>query len=189
MNWNWVKKFKGDNPEFWNEYVTSFDFSSKERKIIVVIDFKYIKDILNNPESLSIGCLEIENNFLVVKTFIELIFQKDIYSIPNNELETNEIPVFLNFIKNATLIGLNMNLTLEIINNILDKSNLGSLKNQYIDIGLMHHKLIENTSEDLLSLNELCEIYKIQNNEKRTISGDAFMTALLFLKLKKKLEI
>jgi DNA polymerase-3 subunit epsilon len=35
----------------------------------------------------------------------------------------------------------------------------------------------------------LCDIYKIRKSDRHTASGDAFITALLFLKLKKKLEI
>jgi DNA polymerase-3 subunit epsilon len=177
MNWSWIKEFTGGNPYFWKEYVALFDFNSKETKKIVVIDLKTTED-----EILSIAAIEIENNLLVVKNFIEINFQ-------NNEIESNVIAAFLNFIKNATLVGYNMNFTVEMINSILDKSNLGSLKNQSIDIELMHQKLIDSSSDKSISLDELCSLYKIDKNDRHTTSDNVFIIALIFLKLKKKLEV
>ena len=184
MNWSWIKEFTGGNPEFWKEYVALFDFNSKETKKIVVIDLK-----TTDNEILSIGAIEIEDNLLVVKNFIEINFQNKENLIPNKEIESNVIAVFLNFIKNATLVGYNMNFTVEMINSILDKSNLGSLKNQSIDIELMHQKLIDSSSDKSISLDELCSLYKIDKNDSRNTSDDVFIIGLLFLKMKKKLEV
>lgn len=184
MNWSWIKEFTGGNPEFWKEYVASFELKSNEVKKHIVIDLK-----TTNDEILSIAGIQIENNLLIVKNFIEINFQNNENLTPNNEIESNGIAAFLNFIKNATLVGYNMNFTVEMINSILDKSNLGSLKNQSIDIELMHQKLIDFSSDKSISFDELCSLYKIDQNGRHTTSGDVYITALLFLKMNKKLNI
>ena len=53
----------------------------------------------------------------------------------------------------------------------------------------MYQKLKNLPYEEQRSLDEICDIYKIRKSDRHTASGDAFITALLFLKLKKKLEI
>jgi DNA polymerase-3 subunit epsilon len=53
----------------------------------------------------------------------------------------------------------------------------------------MYQKLKYLPQEQHSSLDELCDIYKIKKSDRHTASGDAFITGLLFLKLKRKLEI
>ena len=81
------------------------------------------------------------------------------------------------------------NFDIEMINQSLARLDLGKLKNQSMDTDIMYQKLKYLPYEQHTSLDELCTIYKIKKSDRHTASGDAFITALLFLKLKRKLEI
>jgi DNA polymerase-3 subunit epsilon len=62
------------------------------------------------------------------------------------------------------------------------------LKNEALDIDMMHLKLNDITDKQF-SLNQLSEIYKIPQSERNSSTEDAYKTALLFLKLKSRLEL
>jgi DNA polymerase-3 subunit epsilon len=74
------------------------------------------------------------------------------------------------------------------INAALQRLNCGRLKNEALDIDVMHRKL-NDINDKLFSLEELCEIYKIPLSDRNSPSEDAYKIALLFLKLKSRLGI
>jgi DNA polymerase-3 subunit epsilon len=74
------------------------------------------------------------------------------------------------------------------INAALERLECGRLKNEALDIDIMHRKLHDITDKKF-SLDELSEIYKIAKSDRDSASEDAYKTALLFLKLKSRLGI
>jgi DNA polymerase-3 subunit epsilon len=74
------------------------------------------------------------------------------------------------------------------INAALEKLDCGRLKNEALDIDMMHLKLNDITDKQF-TLDQLSEIYKIPNSERNSSIDDAYKTALLFLKLKSRLGI
>ena len=62
------------------------------------------------------------------------------------------------------------------INQALDRLEVGRLKNQVMDTDVMYQKLKYLPEEQHASLDELCDIYKIKKSDRHTASGDAFIT-------------
>jgi DNA polymerase-3 subunit epsilon len=202
MNWDWFKAFSKDNPKFWEKYLASFEVSTSNKTRYIIFDCKTTGLNVKTDRILSIAAVAIENSQIIVGDFIEFFIQQDvshsesieyhrILSDPNEEkvVEAEAIIQFLEFAKNSTLVGHQISFNIEMINEVLSRLNLGTLKNQYMDIDLMHKKLIDDVSDHIIPLDELCRIYKISKKGRHTASGDTYITALLFLKLKKKLKI
>jgi DNA polymerase-3 subunit epsilon len=102
--------------------------------------------------------------------------------------EADAMKSLIEFVGNSTLVGHHIDLDVEMINAALEKLECGRLKNEALDIDLMHQKLNDVTDKQF-SLNQLAEIYKIPNGEQNSSTEDAYKTALLFLKLKSRLGI
>lgn len=192
---------KGD-PGFWKEYLAHFDKEVSSAPVrYVVFDCEKTGQDWKEDQLLSIGGIAVIDDAVAVGDFFEVFIQNNKETNPNEAvekllkvkpdavIEQEAFPEFLKFIKNATLVGHSTNLDLEMINQALKKMNLGKLKNDVLDINVMHQRL-KNLSEDQHhTLDELCDLYKIKKNSRSTASGDAFSSALLFLKLKRKLKM
>jgi DNA polymerase-3 subunit epsilon len=103
--------------------------------------------------------------------------------------EQEAILEFLKYIGNATLVGHHINFDIEMINMALKRLEAGKLKNEGMDTNAMYKKLKYLQEDQNSSLDELAKIYKIRSHDRHTAVGDSYITALLFLKLKKKLKI
>lgn len=202
MTFNWFKKIVKDHPIFWETYLTHFDENQDKKKRFVVFDCETTGLDYRTDRILSIGAVAIENNQIIVGDFMEVFLLQDVFkaeSVPIHGIlkegkeekivEAEAIIRFLDFIKDATLVGHHVDFDIEMINQGLGRLEVGKLKNQAMDTDVMYQKLKYLPQEQLSSLDELCDIYKIRKSDRHTASGDAFITALLFLKLKKKLEI
>jgi DNA polymerase-3 subunit epsilon len=202
MAFNWFKKIVKDHPKFWQTYLTHFDENQDKEKRFVVFDCETTGLDYKSDRILSIGAVAIENNQIIVGDFMEVFLKQDIFKAESvlihgilkdgkeeKIVEAEAIIRFLEFIKDATLVGHHVNFDIEMINQGLAQLDVGKLKNQAMDTDVMYQKLKYLPQEQHNSLDELCDIYKIRKSDRHTASGDAFITALLFLKLKKKLEI
>jgi len=192
---------KGD-PDFWKEYLKQFEKTDVNVPVrYVVFDCEKTGQDWKQDKIISIGCVGIENDAISIGDFFEVFIDQENHHSQNEAVEKlmkvkvevipdfEALEHFLKFIKNSTLVGHSTNLDIEMINQVLKKMNLGKLKNEIIDINVMHQR-IKNLPEDKHhTLEELCDIYKVTKNSRSTASGDAYTSALLFLKLRKKLKL
>jgi DNA polymerase-3 subunit epsilon len=199
---NWFKKIVKDHPKFWETYLSYFNESQSKEQRYVVFDCETTGLDYKSDRILSIGAVAIQNNQIIVGDFIGVFIKQDIFK-PESVLihgilkegkeekivEAEALIRFLDFIKDATLVGHHVDFDIEMINQALERLNVGTLKNQAMDTDVMYYKLKHLPYDQQTSLDDLCDIYKIKKSDRHTASGDAFITALLFLKLKKKLEI
>ncbi len=74
------------------------------------------------------------------------------------------------------------------INAALDRLDCGRLKNEALDIDVMHRKL-HDLSDKESSLDELCTAYNVPVTERNSAADDAYKAAILFLKLKARLGL
>ena len=74
------------------------------------------------------------------------------------------------------------------INQVLENLSCGRLKNEALDVEIMHKKLNDINNANF-TIDQLSTIYKIPKNERISTTDDAFTIALLFLKLKSRLHL
>lgn len=194
---DWIKNINKEYPEFWKKYLEKFD--SKSNRYVIL----YTETSGLNPKKdviLSFGGLGIENEIIKVSDSLELVILQYKYlhdnglsndSIIQNKLpkfaENNAIEELLNYIGNATLVGHRIHLDIEMINEVLEKMECGKIKNEALDIEIMHQKLYEEINKPY-SLEDLISTYKLPIQETNSPLEVAYSIALLFLKLKSKLK-
>lgn len=187
----WIKNINKKNPEFWKKYVATFEEKSS-RYVVISLETTGL-----NPEKdfiLSIAGISIVNDTIFINESFEIDIAKNnnhdgnslVYTQMNDQTEAFEL--FLNYIENAVLIGHRIYFDVEIINEALDKIDCGRLKNEALDIEIMHKKLHDLNDDKSFSLKELISYYKIPESKVST-ADEAFSIALLFLRLKTKLGI
>lgn len=199
FDWFTYKKY----PLFWKNYLQNFKGKqpkSIENTRFVVIDTETTGLKITTDKMLSIGAIGITNTTINVADSIEIYLIQEEYTTETVEIhgilksgnikkvtEQEAIETFTNFIKNAVLIGHHIAFDVEMINTALKRMQLPKLKNKQIDTGILYKKL-EGKKEQHYALDYLCNEFKIPKHDRHTASGDAFITALLFLKILSKLK-
>jgi DNA polymerase-3 subunit epsilon len=201
MLFNWFKKDKKNYPEFWETYLTCFDAKVDKNmpQRFVVFDTETTGLDVRRDVILSIGAVAIYGNSIVVKDYLEIFLDQNVFkteSVPihgilkegkeEKQTERDAVSQFLDYIKDAILVGHHVRFDIKMINTALQRMGLGKLKNRSMDTDLMYQKFKGLQAEQRVSLDELCRVFKVPKSDRHTAVGDAFITALVFLRLKNK---
>ena len=195
---DWLKNINKEYPEFWKTYVSKFEKKSS-RFVILSTETSGLnpdKDVI-----LSIGSFAIIDNSIVIGDSFEAVLLQYKFFHDNglsNEFlveskmkklgEPDAITLFIEFIGNSVLVGHHIDFDVEMINAALERLGCGRLKNEALDVDVMHRKL-HDINDKQFSLDELCAAYNIPKSDRNSSAEDAYKTALLFLKLKSRLGI
>ena len=196
---DWIKNINKDYPDFWKAYLSKFE---KRSNRFVVLSTEttgpdYEKDVI-----LSISAFGIENNEIIIGDSFEIVLLQYVYNHDHgmsNEfiieskqpkmLEPEGIKSFVEYLGNAALIGHRTDFDVEIINQALERINCGRLRNEAIDIEVMYRKWKELGDDKHFTLREIASLMKTNITEKVSSTEDAYTIALLFLKLKSRLDL
>lgn len=193
---DWIKNINKEYPDFWKTYLSKFE-SKSNRYVVLSTETTGLnpkKDVI-----LSFGAVAIVNDIIRIGDNFEVVILQYKYLHDNglsNEFlveskltklaEPQAIQALVEYIGNAVLIGHRIHFDIEMINDVLEKMECGKLKNEALDIEIMHQKLADITNKSF-SLDDLIKHYKLPLNERNSTSDDAYSIALLFLKLKSRL--
>ncbi|MFT5964673.1 MAG: DNA polymerase-3 subunit epsilon [Flavobacterium sp.] len=195
---DWLKHINKEFPEFWKTYLSKF--SKKSTRYVVLSTessgLTYSSDVI-----FSIGAFAVvDDSILISDSFEAILLQykflhqnklSNAFIIESKMTKMGEIDAiiaFVEFIGNAVLVGHHIDDHVEMINAALERQECGRLRNEALDIDIMHQKLHDIT-DTKFSLDQLSEIYKIPKSNSNTAPEDAYKAALLFLKLKSRLGI
>ena len=192
---DWIKNINKEYPEFWKMYQAKFETRSN-RYVILNTETTGL-----NPKKnviLSFGAIGVVNDIIRIGDNFEVIILQYKYLHDNglsNEFlieskmsklaEPQAIQALVDYIGNAVLVGHRIHFDIEMINDVLEKMECGKLKNEALDVEIMHQKLMDITKS--FSLDDLIKQYKLPQAERNSASDDAYSIALLFLKLKSRL--
>lgn len=196
FNWFRHKEY----PDFWNAYTAHFNNKLN-------IDVKTTRFVVFDTETtglnptkdrlLSIGAVSLKGNIIAVANSFEKYIAQDTYSTETvkihgilkegnlSKIEEKEAIIdFLDYIKDAVLVAHHAAFDIAIINEALKRLGLPKLKNRHLDTGLLFKRTtIKKNAVKHYGLDELCAIFNIAKHDRHTASGDAYITALLFLKI------
>ncbi len=195
---DWIKNINKEYPEFWKTYLSKFE---KKSNRFVVLSTETTGLSLEKDVILSFGSFSIINNSIIIGDSFETVIAQYKFFHDNgisNEFtietkmkkmgEAEAIQALVEFIGNSVLVGHHIDFDVEMINVALERLDCGRLKNEALDIDVMHRKLLDINNKQF-SLDELCSIYKIPVSDRNSSSEDAYKIALLFLKLKSRLGL
>ena len=198
---NWFKRSEKEYPEFWKKYLSYFDskVNPNIEKRTVAFDTETTGLNFRTDVILSIGAIGISGNAIIVNDCLNLFLIQDVFkkeTVPIHGIlktskeeklpEFEAIVSFLEFIKDAVLVGHHVSFDIQMINETLKRMGLPKLKNKSLDTDLMYQKFKRLPEEHHFSLDELCKIFKIEKSDRHTANGDAYITALIYLQLKNK---
>ena len=90
---------------------------------------------------------------------------------------------FLAYVQDAVLVAHHAGFDVAMINGALKRQGLPKLKNKVIDTGYLFQKTELDTRAQHFGLDALAKRFSIPLHDRHTASGDAYITALLFLKI------
>lgn len=194
---DWLKNKK--YPDFWKSYMQIHEEKSAR---YVTLALQTTGSNLQKDVILTIGCVGIYKNEVIIKDSFEVILLQYIYNHDHgfsNEFiieskmpkssEAEGIQKLVEYLKNAVIVGHHVDLDIEMINKALDKLECGRLRNQAFDLEIMFRKWKEISDDKKFSVEEIAEALKIPFNDIDTSMEKAYTIGLCFLKLKKHLQI
>ena len=199
-----------DYPEYWKNYIQKFkNPQPKDTPLnavrFVVLDTETTGVNPRKDKILSIGAVTILDYQISVENSFEYFIENDntnessihIHGIlpKGKEKKISEEFAFESFLKycgNDIIIGHHIGFDMAIMNQLAKRYVNDELRNKTIDtatlsIRLEHRNSYPYQPQDY-SLDALTMRYNVQTNDRHTAAGDAYMTAILFLKLLSQLE-
>lgn len=184
-------------PEYWKQYVNSFNKGySLEHTRFVVFDTETTGLNPKQDRLLSIGTVTIINFKIDVADQLECYIKQEHFNAktveihgilkegPLDKIEEEEaIKQFLKHIEGAILVAHHVHFDVTMINEALKRLGLPKLKNKTVDTGTLYRKTKYIKTDKHYSLDDLCNKFNITMHDRHTASGDAYLTAILFLKL------
>lgn len=203
------RKFKPNTyPDFWISYCELF--KKKEKRTIkatrfVVFDTETTGFDFKEDRILCIGAVGVVSNKIFIKDSFEIYLKQSIFKaetvkihgiIQNEKVQQKEeleaLKLFLDYIKDSVLVAHHAGFDVGIINKALRRHHLGKLKNEVLDTGILfkQSKHIVNIidANKKYSLDEIAKELKITAKDRHTAAGDAYITAIAFLKILPKLN-
>lgn len=188
-------------PKYWLDYVEKVSTCEKyynyESIRFVVLDTETTGFDYENDRMLCIGAVAIKNNKILVTDSFEVYIKQDVFNketvkihgIRKNGTETKmseeeALIAFIEYLDDAVIVAHHTAFDLNMINTALRRINLGPLISKQLDTNYIYKKLSpKNRHNKVFSLDNLCNEYGVTMHDRHTASGDALLTALVFLKL------
>ncbi len=200
------------NDPAWAAYMAQFKQKFSKSKPIrdqrfIVLDTETTGLDFRKDQILSVGAIGVQDFEINIADRFECYLNQEnyrpgdsikIHGISSNRTrkgipEREMLVQFLAYCRNSIIVGHHIGFDLAILNEAVSKHFGTSLKNKVIDTGLLAQRLesiqpVYPIDRSRYSLDALCQQFHITVKKRHTASGDAFITAILFLKLLARLE-
>lgn len=192
--------------KFWEKEENLFDENiTIEETRFVVLDTETTGFDYTNDRILCIGALVLQNNIIKIEESFEIYIEQDHYDestaqihgilkdfIVKRPTELEALEQFLNYLGDSIIIAHHANFDITMINRALERNGLSELKNKSLDTGILYKKTLIKSHlferKDHYALDDLADKFDISKKDRHTALGDAYITAIAFLKIVKKLR-
>ena len=215
MDWSRLfgRRPTNQHPRFWLDYLEQNKHpqgknTPLEEVCFVVFDTETTGLNPRTDRILSIGGVRVKGEQIDLNRNFERVLQQPdvpinreaigIHGILPGESKTGEeedaaLADFVSFIGNSILVGHHLLFDISILNEALRRHKAGKLKNRTLDtrqlaIRLEKGLVAADHKPGQYSLDALCQRYQITTSDRHTAAGDAYITAILLLKLLSRLK-
>lgn len=171
----------------------------------VVLDTETTGFDYTTDRILCIGAIVLQNNKIPINGSFEVFIQQEHYDqatakihgilkefVIDRPSELEALQQFLEFLGDSIIIAHHTIFDITMINKALERNGLPKLKNKTLDTAVLYKKtlLVSNLLErkENYSLDELADKFDISKKDRHTAMGDAYITAIAFLKILNKLK-
>ncbi|WP_264564968.1 PolC-type DNA polymerase III [Flavobacterium sp. N3904] len=178
---------------------------SVESTRFVVLDTETTGFDYDNDRILCIGAITLQNGVIAIPESFEIYIHQDHYDknsaqihgilkdwVMNKPTELEALQQFLTFLGDAIIIAHHTIFDITMINRALERNGLPILTNKTLDTAYLYKKtlIMSNLLErkEKYALDDLADKFDISKKDRHTAMGDAYITAIAFLKIVKKLK-
>lgn len=171
----------------------------------VVLDTETTGFDYDTDRILCIGAIVLQNGVIPIQESVEIYIYQEHYDsssakihgilkgqVSNTKTELESLQAFLDFLGDSIIIAHHALFDITMINRALERNGLPSLKNKTLDTGVLYKKTLIKSNllnhKDHYTLDELADKFDIPLKDRHTAMGDAYITAIAFLKILKKLR-
>ncbi|RED26506.1 DNA polymerase-3 subunit epsilon [Flavobacterium cutihirudinis] len=191
---------------FWKKEEDLFDKNiTIEETRFVVLDTETTGFDYDNDRILCIGALILQNGKIAINESFEVYLEQDHYDKSTAQIhgilkafviqrpsELEALQQFLDFLGDSIIIAHHTTFDITMINRALERNNLPQLANHSLDTAILYKRTLIKSHlferKDHYSLDDLADKFDISKKDRHTALGDAYITAIAFLKIVKKLK-
>lgn len=191
---------------FWKKEENLFDENiTIEETRFVVLDTETTGFDYENDRILCIGALALQNGIIAVQNSFEIYLQQEHYDKSTAQIhgilrdfvvkrpsEFEALEQFLTFLGDSIIIAHHTIFDVTMINKALERNNLPKLTNKTLDTAYLYKRTLIQSHlferKDHYTLDDLADKFDISKKDRHTALGDAYITAIAFLKIVKKLK-
>ncbi|WP_433777708.1 3'-5' exonuclease [Flavobacterium anhuiense] len=176
-----------------------------EETRFVVLDTETTGFDYDNDRILCIGALVLQNGIINVQESFEVYLEQDHYDKSTAQIhgilkdllikrptELEALKQFLDFLGDSIIIAHHTIFDVTMINRALERNELPKLQNKTLDTAYLYKKTLIQSHlferKDHYTLDDLADKFDISKKDRHTALGDAYITAIAFLKIVKKLR-
>jgi len=162
--------------------------------------FDYEKDRI-----LCIGAIVLQGYRIPLTESLEIFIQQEHYnqstaqihgilkaSVLDRPKELEALQQFVAYLGDSIIVAHHAIFDVTMINRALERNGMPILKNKTLDTGVLYKKTLLNSPllerKDHYSLDDLADKFDISKKDRHTAMGDAYITAIAFLKILNKLK-
>ncbi|MNQ35409.1 DNA polymerase III PolC-type [compost metagenome] len=191
---------------FWKKEENLFDENTTiEETRFIVLDTETTGFDYENDRILCIGALVLQNGIISIQNSFEVYIEQEHYDKSTAQIhgilkafvlkrpsELEALQQFLDFLGDSIIIAHHTVFDVTMINKALERNGLPQLVNHRLDTAILYKKTLIKSHlferKDHYSLDDLADKFDISKKDRHTALGDAYITAIAFLKIVKKLK-
>ena len=171
----------------------------------VVLDTETTGFDYENDRILCIGAVVLQNYRIPIQESLEIYIRQEHYnkttaqihgilraSVLDRPNELEGLQQFLNFLGDSIIVAHHTFFDITMINKALERNGLPKLENKTLDTAHLYKKTLLHSPllvrKESYSLDDLADKFDISKKDRHTAIGDAYITAIAFLKILNKLK-